>query len=153
MVTTAKLDPAAAIPTERFVEAFVAKLVGKGWKSIAPQDPRTRKALASVVGLFDRAIEDFEEQGVPWKQVVPWVRIANNLRPSPMGGIENWEFQLRSAQGFLTRVSNPSYEIVDLAIAPSTAKFELEKLTEAQRTLIDEACNLFFKESGSADRP
>lgn len=145
-----RFEPSAAIPTERFVEAFVAKLVGKGWKSLAPQDPRTRKALASVVALFDEAVDEFEDRGVEWKHVVPWVKIANNLRPSPMGGVENWEYQLRSAQGFLTRVSNPSYEIVDLAIAPATAEFELSKLTKEQKTLVDAAYNLFAQESRAA---
>jgi len=145
-----KFEPSAAIPTERFVEAFVAKLVGQGWKSLAPQDPRTRKALASIVGLFDQAVEEFEDSGVAWKDVVPWVRIANNLRPSPMGGVENWEYQLRSAQGFLTRVSNPSYEIVDLSIAPATAEYELRKLTPEQLTLVDKAYELFNQESRAA---
>jgi hypothetical protein len=142
-----KFDPAAAVSTERFVEAFVAKLVERGWKSLSPQDPSTRRGLASIVELLDNAIEEFKASQVPWKQVVPWVRVASSLRPSPLGSIENWEFQLRSAQGYLTRVSNPSYEIVDLAIPQATAEFELEKLTAEQSVLVNEAFNLFDKES------
>jgi hypothetical protein len=142
-----KFDPAAAVSTERFVEAFVAKLVKQGWKSLSPQDPSTRRGLTSIVELLDHAIEDFKERNVPWKQVVPWVRVASSLRPSPLGSIENWEFQLRSAQGYLTKVSNPSYEIVDFAIPQATAEFELDKLTTEQSILVNEAFNLFNKES------
>ncbi|SCX26046.1 hypothetical protein DSM25558_3918 [Agrobacterium sp. DSM 25558] len=144
---TLELDPSAAVSTERFVEAFVAKLVEQGWKSLSPQDPSTRRGLTSVVDLLDRAIEDFKDRKIPWKQVVPWVRVASSLRPSPLGSIENWEFQLRSAQGYLTRVSNPSYEIVDFAIPQATAEFELKKLTDEQSVLVNEAFELFDRES------
>lgn len=147
--SSSTFEPTELISTERFVEAFVASLVHNGWKSLAPQDPATRRGLAKVVSLLDSAIEDFDQRGTPWKEVAPWVRIANSLRPSPMGGVENWEYQLRSAQGFLTRVSNPSYEIVDLAIAPATADYELQKLSDAQRRLVDKAVNVFKSESAA----
>ncbi|WP_219321208.1 hypothetical protein [Methylovirgula sp. HY1] len=135
--------PNAVLPPERFVEAFVAKLVVSGWRSIAPRDPDTRRALASVVDLLDRCIEQFEGSNVEWSRVVPWVRTANSLRMSALGGVENWEHQFRAAQGFLTRVSNPSYEIVDFALTPATARQELDQLTADQAQLIEQAVKIF----------
>ncbi|TLX16022.1 hypothetical protein [Rhizobium sp. MHM7A] len=142
-----KFEPTAILPTERFVEVFVAKLVHRGWQSLSLQDLQTRKGLGSVARLFDLAIDDFEANEVSWAEIGPWVRVANNLRPSALGDIENWEHQLRSAQGYLTRFSATYPGTVELAISKSTADFELQKLTSAQSALVEATIQQFDNES------
>ena len=75
--------------------------------------------------------------------VAPWVRTVNNLRPSALGGVEKWEHQLRAAQGYLTKVSNPSYSVVDFAISKATAESELRRLTQDQKRMIHVAVDVF----------
>ena len=136
-------SPPVALPVERFVEAFVAKLVDSGWRGIVPRDPGARRGLAAVVDLLDQVVSDLEAQNIDWDKVVPWVRTANRLRPSSLGGVENWEHQLRAAQRAVTQVSNPSYESVDFTIDPVVARSALRRLTKSQRLLIERAVDTF----------
>ena len=145
------LKPNAALPPDRFVEALIAYLVTRDWRGISPREPKTRKALSNIVALLDDAITEFETDGVQFSELVPWIRTANRVRPSALGGVEGWEHQLRSVQGYWTRVNNPSYEVVDFALSKTSAKHELEKLTEEQRALIDSAVDVFFKSYYDAD--
>lgn len=135
--------PEAILSAERFAEAFVAELVTRGWRSIAPGDAETRRGLAAVVDFLDMQIERLEEDATDWDRVAPWVRTVNNLRPSALGGVEKWEHQLRAAQGYLTKVSNPSYYVVDFAISKATAESELRRLTQDQMRMIQVAVNVF----------
>jgi len=137
------IPPDAVFTPERFVEAFVAKLVEQGLRSMSPRERPTRRALSAVVELIDDLIHKMEAGNVPWEKLVPWVRMANSLRPSSLGGVENWEHHLRAAQGFLTRVPNPSYEVVEFAIGPEAARFELKQLESAQLKLVDQAFETF----------
>jgi hypothetical protein len=57
--------------------------------------------------------------------------------------VENWEHQLRAAQGFLTRVPNPKYETVDFTLSKGTARHELDRLAPEQLKLVERAVNEF----------
>ena len=140
--------PEAILPAERFAEAFVAELVTRGWRSIAPGDAETRRGLAAVVDFLDQQIERLEEGTTDWDRVAPWVRTVNNLRPSALGGVEKWEHQLRAAQGYFTKVSNPSYSVVDFAISKATAESELSRLTREQMRMIHVAVDVFDRGMG-----
>ncbi|WP_092842290.1 hypothetical protein [Roseovarius lutimaris] len=141
---TTGLNPNAAMTPDRFVEAIVANLVTRDWRGISPRDPKTRQALSNVVDLLDEAIAEFEENQVKWSELVQWVRTANRVRPSSLGGVEGWEHQLRSAQGYWTKINNPSYEVVDFAISKTSAANELAKLSEDQKKLINKAVDVFL---------
>lgn len=140
-------DPDGVLPTQRFVEGFVAKLVESGWSSISPRDPATRRALAAVVAGIDEWIEEFDRHQVEWEKVAPWVQLANGLRPSSLGRVENWEHQLRLAQDFLVRVPNPDYETVDLSISHATAQHELTQFSPKQLAIIDLATETFLDQT------
>jgi hypothetical protein len=144
MSHTATPDPDGVLPTQRFVEGFVAKLVESGWSSISPRDPATRRALAAVVASIDEWIEEFDRHDVDWERVAPWVQLANGLRPSSLGRVENWEHQLRLAQDFLVRVPNPDYETVDLSISHATAQHELTQFSPQQLSAISLATATFL---------
>ena len=137
-------DPNAVLPIQRFVEGFVARLVENGWSSISPKDPETGRALSSVVETIDEWVEEFNRQNVEWERVAPWVQLANGLRPSSLGRIENWEHQLRLAQDFLVRVSDPDYYTVDLSISTATAQHELNQFSAPQLDAIDIATATFL---------
>ena len=137
--------PDAILPAERFAEAFVAELVTMGWRSIVPWDAQTRRGLSAVVDFLDAQIERFEDQSTDWERVAPWVRTVNDLRPSALGGVEGWELQLRAAQGYFTRVSNPSYATVDFAISKAVAVSELDRLTDDQKGMIHGAVDAFMR--------
>ncbi len=126
-----------AFTPEEFVEAFIAKLVQQGFKNIVPSEPGTRRALSAVVEDLDEKISEYQSQEAKWSDLAPLIETANSLRPSELGTMENWEHQLRSAQGYLTRVPNPSYEVVEFAIPQAVAEFALQSLTATQRQLID----------------
>lgn len=140
-------NPNGWLPPQRFVEGFVAKLVTDGWRSLSTRDPATRRALSAVVAKFDEWIDAFEKGQVDWDAVAPWVQTANSLRPSSLGGVENWEHQFRLGQGFLVRVPNPDYAIVDFSITPNVARFELAQFTPEQREVIDLAYRAFTEHS------
>jgi phosphoglycolate phosphatase-like HAD superfamily hydrolase len=95
------------------------------------------------VEVFDDAIAEFEHYGVAWKEIVPWVRVANSLRPSPLGTTENWDHQFQVARGYLTRHSTTHPGIVELMIPRAAAAFELEKLTSDQETLAEATTRRF----------
>ena len=138
-----RVPPSAVLPVDRFVEAFVAGLVVEGVRQIAPKAPSARRGFIAVVALLDSQIKRFEREGLPWGEIWPWVQTVNRLRLSSLNGVENWEHQLRAAQGVHTQVPNFTYERVSLAIDPVTAQGELKKLNPDQQSLIKAAVERF----------
>jgi hypothetical protein len=140
---TAPVPASGALSVDRFVEAFVAGLVLRGVNEVEVRSPQARRGFRNVVQLFDEQVGRLKANKQPWAQVWPWVHTANRLRVSPLGGVENWEHQLRCAQRAFTRIPNPTYERVNFSIDATTAEGELNKLNDDQRAMVSEAVERF----------
>lgn len=128
---------------EQFVKAFVAELVLNDFRSLPPRDPDFHGGLERVVELLDaRATALLENEAI--EEARPWVEIANDLRFTATGGVENWERALRRAQLTFTQVGNPDYEFIDFLIDKARAKSELDSLAPEQQQFAREAANAFI---------
>jgi len=150
MQTVDQVPLNAVLPVDQFVEAFVAALVLAGQREIIPRSPRALRGFQAIVDLLDRQVVRFRKEKRDWSEIWPWIETTNRLRLSSLGGVESWEHELRAAQNHFTRVFNPSYERVELAIAPATAAGELRKLNTEQRSLVNEAARQFRAEYAQA---
>jgi hypothetical protein len=129
---------------EQFIKAFIAELVLADFSSIPPRDPDLQEGFQKVVDLFDARASQMLEQGAPLTQIRPWVDIANELRLSSTGGMENWERALRRAQLTFTQAGNPGYEFIDFLIDKARAQSELDSLSDEQRQVASEALAAFI---------
>ena len=135
----------SAMRTGRFVSSFCASLVVRGWTHVAPQEARTQDGLAAVVDLLDAIIEALRMHDTPWADIVPWVRLSNDLRMSPIGGAESWENQMVSVLGYAFDHAHTGYTIVTLPASIPMARHEMECLSPDRASLLELAVAAFEK--------
>ena len=142
-VTATGITLSAVMDTDLFLEAFVAKLVLKDWRGIDPFETGTRRALSGIVAFLDQVIDEIERNGAEISDFAPLVHIANRLRPSALGGVERWDYQLRTTGEHQARRNDPSSRAIDLMTSKRSARRHLEKLTGEQADLMNRVMDVF----------
>ena len=133
----------AATTPARFLQTFVSRLVLDDWPHINPFETNTRRALSGIVAFLDCTIVEFKKNGVAIPALAPFLNIANRLRPSPLGGMERWEYQLRTLYDPYVQPGNSRSGIIDFSLSKTSAKQHLEDLTEDQTILVNQIMDVF----------
>lgn len=125
---------------DSFIEAFAAKLVQRGQRSVRLNEPRTRDNLLCVYELLEDEIK-LERAKTPAdkSRLRSLVNIQNIFRPSPVGAFDNFESLLRSKQDSLTEHPNPYYHDIVLRLSPASAKAIAASLDSFTADLVDKA--------------
>lgn len=83
--------------------------------------------MRAAVDMLDGLIDALKEAGVPWRDVVPLVRIVAPVRPSPIGGLEGWRTQLGWFEGLW--IVPDSADLAVMTMPAATGAHMLEKVS------------------------
>ncbi|UFI04667.1 hypothetical protein [Roseibium aggregatum] len=125
----------AILDLQAFAKAWVAELVELGISGVRPHDPLDRLGFETVVATLDNKIEELLANGAPKRDVLPLLKIANELRPSNAGDFEGFELALRSLQLTFTASPNPWYDYIDFPISEPHANSYLKRLPISVREI------------------
>ena len=143
IVTTTGITLSAALTPARFLQTFTSRLVLDDWRHINPFETNTRRALSGIVAFLDCTIDEFKKNGIEISVLAPFLNIANRLRPSSLGGMERWEYQLRTLYDPYVQPRNSRSGIIDFSLSKTSARQHLEDLTEDQTILINQVMDVF----------
>lgn len=133
---------------DRFIEAFIAKLVEVGEHSVEPKNPRDRGGFKAMVDKIEEAVEKARGPDLSdW--LIDLVRLSNVLQCGDTGTFDNLETLLREFQPGYARSPNPYYERVEFVLPKGVASEILDELAPEQDDLVSQAV-VAFRDARSA---
>jgi hypothetical protein len=130
---------------DRFVEAFIAGLVGRGVVSLSPSAPETNQRLSRMSAFLNEELERIDHDSFR-----KWVRrVRNQLSPGNLGTYDSFYSALRAKQMGYVASPNPKYRDVNFKISPAFANNLLRDLDDEPRDLVNRAVDAFLGVSQS----
>jgi hypothetical protein len=132
------------LTTDRFIEAFAAQLIEKGYLVLRLNDPKVRERLLGVYEFLDEEIDAaHKDADQDWEQSL--INIRNLFQPSPIGSFDKFEAMMRSRQVYLTEHPNPYYQDIVFRLPAAAAASIIQSLDKPLRDLVGRTVDRYFE--------
>jgi hypothetical protein len=132
------------LTTDRFIEAFAAQLIEKGYLVLRLNDPKVRERLLGVYEFLDEEIDAaHKDADQDWERSL--INIRNLFQPSPIGSFDKFEAMMRSRQVYLTEHPNPYYQDIVFRLPAAAAASIIRSLDKPLRDLVGRTVDRYFE--------
>jgi hypothetical protein len=132
------------LTTDRFIEAFAAQLIEKGYLVLRLNDPKVRERLLGVYEFLDEEINAaHKDVDRDWGRSL--INIRNLFQPSPIGSFDKFEAMMRSRQVYLTEHPNPYYQDIVFRLPAAAAASIIQSLETPLRNLVGRTVDRYLE--------